>query len=266
MLYDFVRGHFTSAHGAQHTAFRKIAVSQRANNFADFFDDLLHLHTTARLIRAGRDILADQSIESSDHMSAIRSFAIDKCNTPALPAMSIEELTQLTYEAARRSDRRIPQSHYHAVLEECKKGVFACYMCGASLDPGAKPGTQRFLTLDHLWSKAHGGDSIAANLLPACNWCNQAKGSMLGWQWVLVHATLAGLTISVGQITKEVKIALHARAASALAERDSITLKEAYLHLGAREEVAKMDPDDTGDFFNLLAHDSARHNLYWMTG
>jgi hypothetical protein len=89
---------------------------------------------------------------------------------------------------------------------------------------------------------------------------------MLSWQWVLVHTGLGGLTLTEGQISREIKIALHARAAAEISERDSVTLKDAYLQLGPRESVAKVDPDDTGDFFNLVAHDRARHNLYWTTG
>jgi hypothetical protein len=54
------------------------------------------------------------------------------------------------------------------------------------------------------------------------------------------------------------KFALHHYAARKLAERDILSLKEAFTKLGPWNSLRLKDDDDIGDFFNLLNH---RHTI-----
>lgn len=52
-----------------------------------------------------------------------------------------------------------------------------CRYCGVELDPFARWPSPRYLTLDHVIPFGRGGDNTAGNVVVACEWCNQRKGS-----------------------------------------------------------------------------------------
>lgn len=54
-----------------------------------------------------------------------------------------------------------------------------CAYCGKSHGENGHP---IHLTIDHVKPRAHGGNSMRANLIPACFRCNAAKGSVRDWQ------------------------------------------------------------------------------------
>jgi hypothetical protein len=56
-------------------------------------------------------------------------------------------------------------------------------------------------------------------------------------------------------------LALHRRAAGALATSKYLTLKDAFVQLGPRTEVALIDEADDRHFFNFRAHDTEKFNF-----
>jgi len=64
-------------------------------------------------------------------------------------------------------------------------------------------------------------------------------------------------------LTREVKIALHIRAAATYASNNGSSLREALIAIGPRESVVRIDVDQGYDFFNLRVHDVAATNVNW---
>lgn len=49
-----------------------------------------------------------------------------------------------------------------------------CYVCGGALVAGDS-------TVDHVWPRSLGGESVYENLLPCCGTCNSHRGNTLNW-------------------------------------------------------------------------------------
>src|SRR5262249_39535859 len=117
-----------------------------------------------------------------------------------------------------------------------------------------------FLELDHLWPSAYGGDSVQENLLPSCQFCNRKKAEMICWEWIAAHSIVLGprsTQETLNELPTIAKIALHRRAAFALARGRRVTLSQAFQELGAWTSLRPIEQDDTADFFNLEIHDTA---------
>jgi len=77
----------------------------------------------------------------------------------------------------------------HSIMESALRGgAERCYLCGATL---TKSGLHK-RTADHLWPLAFGGQTIEANLLPACQDCNSKRGNLAAWFLGPVHSTQYG--------------------------------------------------------------------------
>jgi 5-methylcytosine-specific restriction endonuclease McrA len=150
-----------------------------------------------------------------------------------------------------------------------KNGPKACYSCGrlfntpyedAPLPDGLKA------TADHIWPKALGGDTIEENLLPACGSCNSAKGHIAAWQMAWIQPVVFADVDEVSglkTLQREVKMALHVRAAMSYAQQNKTTLRYAFLAIGPRESPSRIDSDQGYDFFNLRVHDNIRTGVNW---
>src|SRR5262249_31393125 len=69
-----------------------------------------------------------------------------------------------------------------------------CYMCNCRLDFTEKDPIRKF-TVEHLWPRCYGGDSIDDNLLPACGSCNSdKKGDFATWGMTNVQSLVLGFS------------------------------------------------------------------------
>ena len=82
--------------------------------------------------------------------------------TPLLPSPDdyIYNLIAMTSPEAKRLWRRSIKEHF-----DC-----TCVYCGETYDINE-------LTLDHVRPKSMGGENLTSNIVPACQKCNQSKGS-----------------------------------------------------------------------------------------
>ena len=88
--------------------------------------------------------------------------------TPLLPTPEhyLYNLITMTNSEARKLWRRAIKEHFNCT----------CVYCGNNYEIHE-------LTLDHVKAKSNGGETLTSNLVPACQKCNQGKGSShwLGW-------------------------------------------------------------------------------------
>ena len=73
----------------------------------------------------------------------------------------------MTSPEAKRLWRRAIKEHFNCT----------CAYCGEHYDINQ-------LTLDHVRPKSMGGEDLTSNLVPACQKCNQDKGSSNWLQWM----------------------------------------------------------------------------------
>jgi len=127
-----------------------------------------------------------------------------------------------------------------------------CYSCGIVLSTRVHRSLS--VSLDHLWPRAYGGSSDAVNLLPVCETCNAVKADRITWDVFGVVNDYSLMKHGQNALLLT-KMALHRKAATKLAEDRLITLKEAFIHLGAYTELGELDPAGKDFFFDLRAHD-----------
>ena len=134
-----------------------------------------------------------------------------------------------------------------------------CYLCGRILVFSQEDTNAKF-TLDHLWPRDFGGDSIEENLLPACKECNsQHKKNYPTWAMTNVHSLLLGFEPSENSLKRvpgSSRYAIHHRHVQNIAIEKQISLKEAYVFAGPSEGVRVIEPLEFGHFFNLANHNS----------
>lgn len=171
------------------------------------------------------------------------------------PALKI--FAHLAFECAKTARQSIGQTTRRDVDRETRirAGGVGCYVCGIALS-GHYP-------LDHIWPQSLGGVSGEENLLPICEPCNTRKKDRIGWDvfGVIVDHAFMGQTSEGARLAE---MALQRRAATALAERNAITLKDAFILLGPIGIREKIDPDiDDPWFFNNTVHDLAVMPQLW---
>jgi hypothetical protein len=253
--------------------------TKRSRHLTDFFHSLLALSVTARLIRYGRYLIEEYSDFEDEYLRAkIVEFTRDKLLIYSGNCSDLDEIVARTLEASRKSKRDISKAIKTRVQNEFPDP--SCYLCGIKLTYGSTAEVscascgqevidyeKEFVTYEHLWPSAYGGDTDVRNLLPACRWCNGNKGSLTSWQWANIAATvLANRPTDKDwrKLSRDAKIAVTMRVAWDVAVRHNLSLREAALKAGPySKEFALVDPEDSSDFFNIRAHDLASLGLDW---
>jgi hypothetical protein len=256
----------------------------RSQSIAGFMHGVVVFHVFGRLLQASKSFRAKHVDDEAKCLSLIEAFLVDKLSITRATCDDFGDLAPLALDAARASSRNshwVSQGKRRDVQEEFRT-AFACYSCGAQLDPfetrkeiphPQKPWRKiqnpRFAEYEHIWPHSFGGDTIVANLAPVCLSCNSAKENSISWEWTLVQSLLP--TADLGQPTldskhtsRSIKVSLHMRAAMLYARTHGTTLKNALRTIGPRESaVTIVDIDDTPDYFNLMVHDCRRTGIQW---
>lgn len=135
-----------------------------------------------------------------------------------------------------------------------------CYCCGDVLWAPEFETPRRDISLDHIWPRTLGGVSTPDNLLPICETCNGLKQDRASWSVYGVLYDHAFVERGGPDAERMLGLALHRCAAGSLAVAQYLTLKEAFVRLGARASLELIDEAGDNHFFNLRAHDVARFN------
>ena len=238
--------------------------------FGDYLEDGLVVFTYKRLMKLGGALLGatdDLEVDTSRFYAALREWFY------WLPTDSVDLLFRLAREAIGRSGKSISSAVTEQVWGEMAHP--ACYFCGR---PFIKTGNRRrskYLvdgteiegTLEHIWPRSLGGDSIVENLVPACKPCNNDKDDHFSWAHFPGHELVyrPGFDGSphYAAFPRKAKLVLQRRAVLYVAAREKITLKESLTLVGPYGTLAVLDGDDTWDFFSMQNHQQMLGEALW---
>lgn len=241
-----------------------------AGPIADRHIDVAVTTATYRLIRAAMRIRKEAELEWSAARERegqlliedlVWRHMVEHMEFAALDPRPQRLVPHLVYKSLLVTHAQIGPQARTMTLDEAQlaaDGLVLCYCCGDQLWSPAFETPLQDIPLDHLWPRTLGGVSTADNLLPICDACNGAKQDRASWSAygpVFDHALVErggedGLPL--------LALALHRRAVGALAARDYLTLKEAFIAIGSRTEIELVDERADRHFFNYRAHDAAK--------
>ncbi|WP_078031357.1 HNH endonuclease [Massilia sp. KIM] len=230
-------------------------VGNRSEEFADYFVGLYYFNLTARLVKTAKSILCDPNGNEFTYRSSFLTFLANQCSISEgqFGRANVNLLVNLSFEAALASGQSISNSTKNIVRASVP--MLECYICGKSLFVNPVDARDA-IEYEHVWPSSYGGDSIAANLLPACSCCNREKGAMMLWQDTWKHSLILPPYPSANDLTeinRPLKIALHRRRIFEYAVQHSLTLKDSALEIGPADfsAFAPMDLTDAADFFTI---------------
>lgn len=232
----------------------RLELCNRFSDFSEFFVGSLALNVHQRLVRLSRSVR--ELVENRDlQVRKIRERMVQDLGVMPLSFTGdLGELADTALTCAEVAERhQISMSLQREVLRTAPR---YCYSCGNTFEGDFE------LTCDHLWPASLGGDTVASNLLPACQFCNQVKQHSAVWQMSWLQPAVYASTF--GDIPRQVKLGLHLRAAMQFAATNGATLKDAFLAIGPREDPVQIDPCDGFDFFNMRVHDEVRTSVRWL--
>lgn len=243
-----------------------VQMARRYDGLTNFFVGASILHLQQRLIRQGQDVRETYPYDRSQQVTALSERILEVIGlgrasySGDFPALIDEVLT-----SAEMLDANMGPGLKKKVK---RAGPDHCHSCGLAFGIVPPGGTSTLVaSADHVWPRALGGDSIEDNLLPTCDVCNSRKGNIGAWQMAWIQPWVFSdfdEENSLKSFPRELKIGLHIRAAMAYAQANGTTLKDAFLAIGPREDLVRIDPDQGYDFFNLRVHDPVRTNVNWI--
>jgi hypothetical protein len=245
-----------------------VRVGRRFANLTNFFVGASILHLQQRLLRLAHDIRDQHPLDRNRQVGVLRARMCDIIElTPLHYRGDFGDLVQEVLTSAEQMHKEPSAALKRLVI---RSGPVTCYSCGRNFGgiyPDAPAPDGLKATADHIWPRALGGDTIEENLLPACPTCNSSKGHIAAWQmaWIqpVVFADVDEMS-GLQSLPREVKMALHIRAAMSYAQANGSSLRDALLAIGPREPPVRIDASQGYDFFNLRVHDDVRTNVNWM--
>jgi hypothetical protein len=244
----------------------EVSMARRFDSLTNFFVGASVLHLQQRVIRQAQDVRDLHPFDRQQQLVELRSRLSNVVGlTPLAYDSSFDELVEEILTSAEQLAATMSAALRNRVIAN---GPSDCHSCGNPFGLIPPRGTVALqATADHIWPRALGGDSIEANLIPACQFCNPAKGNTAAWQMAWIQPVVfsdADEANELRVLPREVKIALHIRAAMSYAQANGTTLKDAFLAIGPREDPVRIDDDQGYDFFNLRVHDPVLTDVNWM--
>lgn len=242
----------------------KLRLGRRYDDLSNFFVGASVLHLQQRLLRLAHDV-RDEIPDRWQQSTELRKRACDIIQlTPIEYSGDFGLLIDEVLSSAEQMPKEPSPGLKRLVIQN---GGNACYGCGrlfGAVYEDSPDGLKA--TTDHIWPRALGGDTIEQNLLPACASCNSAKGNIATWQMAWIQPVVfsdVDEAHGLRSLQREVKTALHIRAAMTYAHMNGSTLRDALRVIGPREPPVRIDPDQGCDFFNLRVHDDVRTSVNW---
>ena len=233
-----------------------LGVTGRSAHLVLFFRELAAVTLTGRIVTAGQSLSG--SFETLDDPGFRKVFTEHLRDVVGIPARLLDELFRRSLRAVEAAVAKTPASIVRNMRALATLHHPHCYICGTDLNFDAHELINTY-TLEHIWPRAYGGDSVEENLLPACDSCNSKKKRHFAtWVMPAVQSLQLGLSPTeqrLREIEGSYKFSLHYRAAQRVAIEKRITMKQAFLEIGPWTDVRMLDTDDVADFFNLENHD-----------
>ena len=248
-----VRDHLGLSALSQLQASPMLRVGGRTDDLSEYFIGVSALNLLSRVVKKAERIRTDE--QETLHQVSMVSYIQKSLGISVSPGSdSVDRFASLALKTAADSKRPIKDAVKIAVLNGQKE--LACYVCGGLLlkKPDALP--ENRIEYEHIWPASFGGNSIPENLLPACGFCNRAKGHMMLWQSAHVAAFVLKPSPSeeeLKSIQRSEKVAKHTQSIFSYACHHRTSLKDAALAVGSisMSSVYSVDADDAMDFFNF---------------
>jgi hypothetical protein len=208
------------------------------------------LYICCKLISAAKDLVPGGRIENTGSIESLIQGG------PWRTLNDQGRLLRLLVSATENSDTDIPAEIGRSLTRFSKANHRWCYICGVTLDYDDR-NKRSYFTLDHLWPRSYGGDSVEENLLLSCVDCNTKKGNAALWVASDIHSAFFGLNPKSGRLSRlksERRIALYQRAGVNLALKLHMPLKKAFLELGPWDQVSMYDSESVAEMFNMRIH------------
>lgn len=221
--------------------------------FGLYFLGAMSVYTTRKLLRFW-SVEKGLTSNESQYVKIIARFSKREL-FPRLDDGLSQKLARYVINAESVSGKSISKNLRNSLLKNNKN--YKCYLCGTQLDATEKNEKGlRFITLEHLWPKSIGGDTVEGNLLPACNKCQETTKDTLSWEWLNVHNIVLPKTPSedaLRSINHKERYARHFMVAMTCADQNNCSLKEAFLKIGPlRTDIKHNNTGAPITFFDLL--------------
>lgn len=194
-----------------------------AERFNDFAGLSATLEVFLRCLRASREFF-----QSEGHRGA-REIGRVLRTEASLPTRLSSD--RGFCECAKQAGRIAAQMSRSAKIERdaLQSEPRQCYLCDIPLT--SHRGARDQFTTEHLWPLSLGGETVADNLLPACQDCNSKRKHFITWAWGPVQSTFharSGDEAPPGELRLSLALArLMLVAAGNSGTRRRLTLKEA---------------------------------------
>ena len=230
---------------------RVLLPTGRADEWKEAMREMTVLHLTHRLIKGGSTIAGGQGGLDAVAKNNIKILIL---NTMSVRPSAVNDIYARLEPAIRSTRQKINSSTRRVIEAEARKAMPYCYLCGTDLDFDSNEDYWTAFTIDHVWPRAYGGNSLADNLLPACQSCNVKKGHTPSWSMYPVQALIAGHQLDdekLATLPKEMRFSVQSRAAAHHATANATSLKDAFISLGRPGTPSVVNPQVSVDVFNL---------------
>jgi hypothetical protein len=264
LLFLLLRNHQEWKFLSDQLTSANLRLARRFNDLSSFFIGASVLHLMQRMVKLANDV-RDEESDRLEQIQLIRSRLCDILHvTPIEYSGDFGELVQEILTCAEQTGKTMGSSLRNKVLSI---GPDYCYSCGYSFNVSRDDGSEVIATADHVWPRALGGDTSLENLLPACEACNGSKEYLASWQMAWIQPAVFADSDAMGGLKglrREVRMALHMRAAMAYAQSNGSTLRDAYIAIGPRGDPERIDTEQGYDFFNLRVHNAEDTDVSWI--
>lgn len=203
--------------------------------FGDYIRGAASVHVMRRLLRYWESERLVTSQESQ-YVKKVASYIRDE----VLSGLGEEDtfrLARAVIAAEKSSNQTIPPGVRSRLVTGRQR--ICCFLCPAVLSPTAAEGDPEFLTLEHIWPQSVGGDSIEANLLPACSRCQETTKDAMSWESFNIHNLVLPASASasaIASVSRKGHFARHFLQVMRVANQKHLSLKEAFIELGPMKQ------------------------------
>lgn len=248
-----------------------VIATGRGEEWRLFIEEVICTQLTGRLVSSGKSIakgLGGKNLISTIQFEQDIKSLIDETTGDRLMDRKVKaRLTDLTTKAVQATYETLKAADDKLVRQEAGR-LPRCFLCNRQLVMVQGPAVlglseeerQLAVEVEHVWPRSYGGNTSAENLAFACHGCNQRKENYANWAMVASQSFILGWKPDIDDLKKVSgwqRFALTSWRAHQLAERQSLTLKQAFIQLtpAVLDQPRVIRPSDAADFFNITNHE-----------
>lgn len=211
---------------------RILLPSNRAEDWVEAFKEMTVLQLVRRLIVAGG--VHFRQWWSTDDAILERKIKDMILDTMVIHWDTVNVIYERLLPAIRSSRKGVSDGLHSKILASAKREKPYCYLCGIELNFITNE-EDNSATVDHVWPRAYGGDSVFENLLVACRVCNRLKADTPSWAMYHIQSLVVDVD-KLELLPKWTRLAIRTREAQTVANREKVSLRDAFLSLQLTNE------------------------------